>query len=648
MIRSLTLATFVAACGAPAPKGSTDPNATVTTGPSVEAAKGGQPAYPGPVPVYADDPVQGSARAWVTVVEFSDFQCPFCSRASTTLERVQKEYGPDNVRLVWKNYPLAFHPHARPAAEVAAGVFATAGNDAFWRFEKIAFDAQKDLGDDFLVRYAASAGANAQAIEAGLKSHTWAQRVARDEALGKELGVEGTPGFLINGVLFSGAQPFENFKEEIDKELAQAKELAAKGVPRESIYAAASAANFKKRATEAGADDEAEKPDLTVFNVPVGKSPIKGSPDALVTIVEFSDFQCPYCKRVESTLKNVEAKYGSKVRFVWKNQPLPFHLRAEPAAEFASEARSQQGDAGFWTAHDKMFAAEGLEDGHLYGIASEMKLDIAKVKLAMAAHAHKESINADVDLAEDLQANGTPHFFINGRRMVGSQPIEKFVAVINEELAKSEALVAKGVKPAAVYETIIKNGVVSVAADHEKREVPAAAKGAPFKGSNTAKVVIYQFSDFQCPYCARVEPTLTDVMKAYGARVKLVWRDYPLPMHPHAQLAAEAAREALAQQGMNGFWKMHDLLYAAQREPEGLNRKGLDACAREMKLDMVKWNTALEKRAHKAAVDADVAAGHAAKLDGTPAFVINGTLVTGAQPYANFRRAIERALSEAK
>ena len=641
--------TFLAACGAPSPKGAADPNATVTTGPSVDNALRGAPASAGPVPVLADDPTLGNSNAWVTIVEFSDFQCPFCSRASRTLERVQKEYGPENVRIVWKNYPLAFHDHAKPAAEVAAGVFATAGNAAFWQFQQIAFDAQRDLGDDFLLRYAATAGANPQAIEAGLKNHTWAARVARDEALGKDLGVEGTPGFFINGVIFTGAQPFEKFKEEIDKELAQAKELHAKGTPREAIYATASAANFKKPSPSAPeADDEPEKEDKTVYRVPVGTSPVKGSADALVTIVEFSDFQCPYCKRVEAALKQVEARYGTSVRFVWKDQPLPFHLRAEPAAEFAAEARAQQGDAAFWTAHDKLFAGEGLEDGHLYAIASEMKLNLTRLKLAIAAQAHKSAINADVDLADDLQANGTPHFFINGRRFVGSQPVENFITVINEELAKAQAMVAKGVKASAVYDTIMKDGVVSVAGDHEKREVPVAPKGAPFKGAAAAKVVIHQFSDFQCPYCSRVEPTLAEVMKNYGSRIKLVWRDYPLPMHPNAPLAAEAAREALAQQGMTGFWKMHALLFAGQSEPEGLSRKALDGYAKEMKLDMSKWSNALEKRTHKAAVDADILAGHTAKLDGTPAFVINGTLLSGAQPYAKFRRAIERALSEAK
>ncbi len=72
-------------------------------------------------------------------------------------------------------------------------------------------------------------------------------------------------------------------------------------------------------------------------------------------MIEFSDFQCPFCRRVEPTLKGLRDKYGDKVRLVWKNEPLPFHPRAEPAAEAALEVRAEKGDKGFWDAHDKLF-----------------------------------------------------------------------------------------------------------------------------------------------------------------------------------------------------------------------------------------------------------------------------------------------------
>ena len=117
----------------------------------------------------------------------------------------------------------------------------------------------------------------------------------------------------------------------------------------DKVYAAVTTEIKRTDKEEKGADT------TTVFKVPVGTSPVLGKPGALVTIIEFSDFQCPYCSKVEPTLKGLRAKYGDKIRTVWKNEPLPFHNRAEPAAELAMEARAQKGDAGFWAAHDKMF-----------------------------------------------------------------------------------------------------------------------------------------------------------------------------------------------------------------------------------------------------------------------------------------------------
>ncbi len=94
------------------------------------------------VPATAKDPIWGSLEAPVTIVEFSDFQCPFCARVDETLAELRQLYGPDRLRLVWKNYPLPFHNDARPTAEAAMTVFAMGGADAFWRFQELAFADQ--------------------------------------------------------------------------------------------------------------------------------------------------------------------------------------------------------------------------------------------------------------------------------------------------------------------------------------------------------------------------------------------------------------------------------------------------------------------------------------------------------------------------
>ncbi|MDF2695718.1 MAG: Periplasmic thiol:disulfide interchange protein DsbA, partial [Labilithrix sp.] len=275
-----------------------------------------------PIPVTSDDPVWGNRNAPVTVVIFSDFQCPFCSRVEPTLDQVKTTYGPDKVRLVWKNQPLPFHDKAKPAAEAAQAVFALKGSDGFWKFHDTAFKNQKDLSPESYEKWAVAAGVDPAKFKAEVASKKHAKKVEEDAALGTKVGANGTPAFRINGAELSGAQPFDKFKELIDKELQKANAKIAAGTPKDKIYVEMSKENFKAAPQKKGDDDEGEKEDdKTVWRVPVGNSPILGKKDAPVTIIEFSDFQCPYCKRVEPTMQKIRETYGDKVRIVWKHEP---------------------------------------------------------------------------------------------------------------------------------------------------------------------------------------------------------------------------------------------------------------------------------------------------------------------------------------
>jgi protein-disulfide isomerase len=604
-----------------------------------------------PIPVTAKDPVWGKRDALVTIVEYSDFQCPFCSRVEPTMQQVRDTYGPEKVRVVWKNNPLPFHQNAKPAAEAAQGVFALVGSDGFWKFHDLAFKNQSALNDDSYVKWATEAGVkDIAAYKAGLQAHKWADKVDKDLADGKAAGVQGTPAFYVNGVFINGAQPFDAFKKTVDQELQKAQAKVAAGTPKTRIYVEMSKEN--KKATPPAAKEDEEKDDTTtVFKVPIGSSPALGSPNALVTIVEFSDFQCPFCGRVEPTLKSLRDKYGDKLRIVWKNEPLPFHNRAEPAAEVAMEARALKGDKGFWEIHDKLFEAQkDLSDDVLIRVAGEVGVSAEKAKRAMTEHTHKKEIDLDADVGEDFQANGTPHFFIDGRRLVGAQPEEKFTKIIDEEIKKAQDTIAKGVRPTDVYDALTRDG--KGPPEPEKKDVPKGLPSTdPSKGNANARVVVHEFSDFQCPFCGRVEPTVAQVMKDYSDRIKFVWHDLPLPMHPNAPLAAEAGREAYKQKGPAAFWQMHDKMFGNQQK---LSREDLDGYARELNLDLDKWKAALDANAHAADIDADKKAANEDSIGGTPAFLIvpgsapQGYFVNGAQSYSKFRKLIERALAEAR
>ena len=168
------------------------------------------------------------------------------------------------------------------------------------------------------------------------------------------------------------------------------------------------------------------------YPVTTGTAPLRGGKDAPVTIVEWSDFQCPFCGRVNSTLRRVEAAYGEQVRLAFKHLPLPMHPGA-PAAHAAAEAAHRQGK--FWPMHDKIFAhPRAVDDATLAGYAKEIGLDVEQFRRDAQSEAVRARIAADAEEARKLGVTGTPAFFVNGRFLSGAQPYESFKRMIDEEL----------------------------------------------------------------------------------------------------------------------------------------------------------------------------------------------------------------------
>ena len=169
--------------------------------------------------------------------------------------------------------------------------------------------------------------------------------------------------------------------------------------------------------------------------VSMGEDPAKGPAAAPITIVEFSDFQCPYCARVNPTIKQVEEKYGDKVRLVFRDFPLvQIHRDAAKAAE-AGECAHEQGK--FWEMHDKLFANQSkLQVEAMKQTATEIGLDAEKFNQCMDSSKYAAEVQKDVDEGSRYGVTGTPAFFINGRMLSGAQPLEAFTEMIDEELAR--------------------------------------------------------------------------------------------------------------------------------------------------------------------------------------------------------------------
>jgi protein-disulfide isomerase len=612
------------------------------------------------IPVTAAEPVKGPDDAPVTIVTFSDFQCPFCSRVEPTLDQVMKDY-PGKVRITWRNNPLPFHQNAMPAAEAAMAAFAQGGSAKFWAMHDKMFANQQALTRPDLEKTAGDIGLDLGKFKQALDQHTAQAKIKADTELGSKMGAGGTPAFFINGRFLSGAQPLPAFKAIIDDELKRADKLVASGVNKKQIYAALTKNGLTaaKAPTAAADQPKPRTPDpKAVYKVPTDKAPQKGPSDALVTVVIFSDFQCPFCSRVEPTLKQITDTYGKDVRMVWRNNPLPFHDKAGPAAEAAMEARDQ---GKFWEYHDKLFAnQQALERDKLEEYAKDLGLNVAKVKASLDANKHKAEIEADQTLARNLGASGTPSFFINGRSLRGAQPFDAFKAVIDEEMQKAKEMVQKGTPRAQLYAKLIENGATApkfVEGDAAPAAAPAepdadkvyaipVVADAPVKGGKKTKVVIQEFSDFQCPFCSRVLPTLKQVHDEYGDKIQIIWRNFPLPFHDKAQKAAEAAREVFEQGGSDKFWAYHDMLFGNQ---QALTPDDLVKYAGQVGVNAGKLKAALDSDKHKARVQADIdAVNKSGARIGTPSFFINGKLLQGAQPFPAFKAAIDKALAEAK
>jgi protein-disulfide isomerase len=170
----------------------------------------------------AGHPSRGTASAPVTIVEFSDFQCPFCRAAEGSLKEVRQKYG-DQVRLVYMDFPLGFHPHAMDAARAAR---CAADQDKFWPFHDELFLDQKKLDPNDLKQTAAKIGLDGNKFDSCFATAEHDAGIRKDMAEGNSLGVTGTPTFFINGREMVGAQPPVKFNEVIDEELARAKASA--------------------------------------------------------------------------------------------------------------------------------------------------------------------------------------------------------------------------------------------------------------------------------------------------------------------------------------------------------------------------------------------------------------------------------------
>lgn len=197
--------------------------------------------------------------------------------------------------------------------------------------------------------------------------------------------------------------------------------------------------HFMKRQAEAqqkqqmAAKNRLEEQFKNPVKIEIGRSPVKGPENAKITIVEFSDFECPFCQKGADNLEKVLSEYPGQIKVVFKNLPLPFHEKARPAA-IAALAAHKQGK--FWEMYDLLFQnQEQLSPEFFEATAQKLNLDMAKFKADLADSKELSAqIDEDVNLASKVGVSGTPGFFINGVLLSGAQPVQAFKNIIDRHL----------------------------------------------------------------------------------------------------------------------------------------------------------------------------------------------------------------------
>ena len=367
--------------------------------------------------------------------------------------------------------------------------------------------------------------------------------------------------------------------------------------------------------------------------------PFKGDPAAPVVIEEFSSYQCPFCARyVQESYPQVMADYveTGKVLYIFRDFPLPNQPQSLLAAEAANCAGQVAGGSTYWAMHDRIFQRQSEWSGKenaaaiFKRYAEELELDTTAFDECLDSRSTRSQVTADAAEGSSRGVTGTPTFFINGQPLVGAQPYAIIAQAIDAALAGESPPVAGPVAPAPA-------------------PTPAAiipADDARVLGDPDAPVTIVEFSDYQCPYCARhVEETWPKLRAEFveTGRVRYVFKDFPLDnIHPQASKAHEAARCA-GEQG--AYWTMHDRLFAGQSEWSGRSDHVtvFEGYAAELGLQTADFDACLESGRWASVVNADLAEGASLGVQGTPTFFINGYPLVGAAPYETFQYAIELA-----
>jgi protein-disulfide isomerase len=533
-----------------------------------------------------DGPVKGGP---VNMIVFQDFQCPYSKDLFFTIERLEHRYGP-NLHVIFKQSPLPIHPDAPLAhrAALAAGL-----QGKMEPMSELLYANQNRQDRASLMVYARRLHLDMARFVRDLDSPAVAARLKADLDESRAFGVEETPSYYLDGKALVGTHSEANLASYIDQSAARLDAVA--------------------RQREDDTPEVAGQLDAALSEAILNNaSAVRGPVDAPLTIVEFTDFQCPFCKSAITPMEQLIASRGREVRWVLHSFPLDFHADSELAHEAALAA----GDQGkFWEMHDLLFANQSaLKIDDLRRYAHMLSLDVPRFDRALSTHQFAGQVAADRALGAKADVNATPTFFVDGHKLEGARQLPELL-----QLADSKST-SRPVSAAA--------SAVVVAG--------AALPDQQVLGAGNAPVTITWYTDVRSSLAARQAALLQSLATQYGTRLRVLYRAFAVETHPDSVLAAQALVAAMAQKQ---FWAM----YRGLSEHTGeLDRTQILTIATQLGLDATAFAAELDRAQATVQLDRDDAARRG--ILGAPVMFVNGTRMDGMQADKNYTAAMDAEL----
>ena len=391
-------------------------------------------------------PTVGPADAPITIVIWSDFACGYCYRVQFTLDQLDRLY-PGQLRWVHRTLPLDEDYTLTAEAGLAAAaqgrfrpmsdrIYAVGGRVDRAGVELIA----RELGLD-MIRF-----------RADLDTHVHRPQIEADVKDAVALGVTGTPTFFVNGRPVHGNMPLKMFADVVDEELARASRIG--GGYEALVGKGMISADAVKPERYQPFELDAKK----TYKMGLGLPGHQLGPDtALVTIVVWGDFQCPFCARLAPVLDQIRKQYGADLRVVYRHLAMRGHRDAALAAE-AAVAAADQGK--FWAFHDRVFGGNGsLARAELDQHAQAVGLDLVKFRAALDDRRYRDVVAAETAAAEALGVDGTPTMFINGAPVIGSRTTPDLETIIDGHLTQARTALKGGIAARDVYALFMSSAI---------------------------------------------------------------------------------------------------------------------------------------------------------------------------------------------